>query len=297
MYRTLIVDDEPQVRDLTSRALRRYQLECDVAADGDEAFAACERFSYDAVVTDLRMPRRHGHSLAVELLARKQRPKVIVVTGMSEPRLTRDLIGRGVDEVIHKPVDYNVLAMKVLELVQHDPPLQSDYNPTPAQSASDKFRLLAEIEKPLVDLTGTFADRLTGMFDLPCDLSDPPEAISIFINRQAEIEMADQAISGAPRLVHEERKKARLLCSATAIAVPVDSRFAACGELFKLAVRDVSESGMRLLHTRATNAEYLALSWAAETVPLQHIQIVARVMRCRPLSPFYDIGCQFVQAD
>ena len=67
MHRALVVDDEPQVRELTSRALARYRFQCDQACDGEEALEACNRVAYDAVVTDLRMPRRHGHSLAVEL--------------------------------------------------------------------------------------------------------------------------------------------------------------------------------------------------------------------------------------
>jgi DNA-binding response OmpR family regulator len=43
---------------------------------------------------------------------------IVVLTGVDEPRLVRDLIQRGVDEVLMKPIEYSVLAARVAALVQ-----------------------------------------------------------------------------------------------------------------------------------------------------------------------------------
>jgi DNA-binding response OmpR family regulator len=113
----LVVDDEIAIRRLTVRALTACHIVCDEAADGERAAELLGRRAYDVVVTDLRMPRRNGHSLAVELLGRgENRPLVIVLTGVLEPRLAADLVARGVDDIAFKPVDFTLFGAKVRAL-------------------------------------------------------------------------------------------------------------------------------------------------------------------------------------
>ncbi|MFG0287816.1 MAG: response regulator [Rhodopirellula sp. JB044] len=109
----LVVDDEPLVRNLTIRALSREGFCCDSAADGKEAARLARSGGYDVVVTDLRMPNQNGHALAVELMELASPPAVVVLTGVTEPRLAKDLISRGIDDIVYKPIDYSVLSMKV----------------------------------------------------------------------------------------------------------------------------------------------------------------------------------------
>jgi HD-like signal output (HDOD) protein/FixJ family two-component response regulator len=113
----LVVDDEALVRNLTIRALQREGFTCDVAHDGVEAKELLDRNQYDVVTTDLVMPNRHGHSLAVEVLAGSDPPLVVVLTGVLEPRLVKDLIARGVASVEFKPVNYDLFAAKTKALV------------------------------------------------------------------------------------------------------------------------------------------------------------------------------------
>jgi DNA-binding NarL/FixJ family response regulator len=116
MYRALIVDDEPVVRLATMRALTRVGFACEPAANGTEALLRVKESKFDVVVTDLRMPQMNGHCLAVELLALAQRPAVVVLTGAVDPRLAKDLMTRGVDEVCHKPIEYAAFATQVKEI-------------------------------------------------------------------------------------------------------------------------------------------------------------------------------------
>ena len=113
-FSALVVDDEPALRRLTVSALSRCNISCDEAGDGDEAGSLISRRKYDVVVTDLRMPKRNGHALAVELLsAGPDRPLVVILTGILEPRLAQDLIARGVDEVEFKPVNFSLFGAKI----------------------------------------------------------------------------------------------------------------------------------------------------------------------------------------
>lgn len=118
----LVVDDDVVVRNLTIRALTREGFQCDAASDGIEALALADCTDYAAIVTDLRMPNMNGHTLAVELLTRKHRPSLFVLTGVIEPKLAKDLLHRGVADVLFKPVDYAQFATTVKTGVEVDKP-------------------------------------------------------------------------------------------------------------------------------------------------------------------------------
>jgi CheY-like chemotaxis protein len=291
----LVVDDEPQVRALTSRALTNAGIQCDEAGDGADAMRRIQSKTYDAMVTDLRMPGMHGHALCVETLALPTHPQVLVLTALSDPRLRQDLMSRGVYEVLHKPIGYDQLADKVSAMLTNN---RTKPAATARRAAGvSKINLLQRIETSLVELTQLFADRLDPLFEGVGDLPDPPPAVRDFIRRLAESEVAGSASHAVVLPGNEERSTDRVTYYTTAVAVPVDRKWNRRCVPFRLAVRDLSEGGIRLIHTRATNAEYLALGWRPSHVAAPHIQVVVQVKRCKPVSPFYDIGGQFVMAD
>lgn len=117
-HRALVVDDEVLVRQLTVRALTAEGFRCQAAVDGVEALRMVDQNDYDLVVTDLRMPNGHGHGLAATLLAREHRPVIMVLTGFLEPRIARDLLARGVDDIVFKPADYGLFAVKASAFVK-----------------------------------------------------------------------------------------------------------------------------------------------------------------------------------
>jgi len=109
----LVVDDSEADRVILSRFLEGQGFVCEKAADGLTAEKYLKARRYDVLVSDLRMPRKHGHQLIVETLQRPNPPMVIAVTGLMEPKLVSDLIARGVMDVVQKPVPYDMLAVKV----------------------------------------------------------------------------------------------------------------------------------------------------------------------------------------
>jgi len=134
-YRALVVEDEEAVRNLTVRALTGEGFLCDVADNGQDGKQLADRVRYDVVVSDLRMPVCNGHSLVVDLIEREDRPMVVVLTGVVEPRIAKDLFARGVDDVVYKPVDYGLFALKVKALVARHR-LERGGNDTPETGTS-----------------------------------------------------------------------------------------------------------------------------------------------------------------
>ncbi len=119
-FRALVVDDDPIVRRTVSFALEQESFHCDLAENGERGLALLREIHYDLVVADLRMPRLNGHALMVEVLSRQVRPKTMVLTSIDDPRMTKDLIIRGVDAVIYKPANCEALAAKAKGLVVRD---------------------------------------------------------------------------------------------------------------------------------------------------------------------------------
>ena len=93
--KALVVDDEKNVRSLVIGWLFREGFLCNEAEDGAQALQEMENARYDLIVTDLRMPNRHGHSLCQAVLDAEDRPRLVVLTGVDDPRIVRDLESRG----------------------------------------------------------------------------------------------------------------------------------------------------------------------------------------------------------
>jgi HD-like signal output (HDOD) protein/DNA-binding NarL/FixJ family response regulator len=116
--KALIVDDEKGVRSLLIGYLFRQGFLCNEAEDGAKALRELEHAHYDLVVTDLRMPNRHGHALCQAILDQSNRPRLVVVTGVADPRIVRDLRARGVDHIFQKPIDLSEFVSRIRELTQ-----------------------------------------------------------------------------------------------------------------------------------------------------------------------------------
>ena len=67
--RVLVVDDEPMVREVLSRYLRRDGFEVATAADGEEALARFDEAEPDLVLLDLMLPRVDGYEVFRRLRA------------------------------------------------------------------------------------------------------------------------------------------------------------------------------------------------------------------------------------
>ena len=77
----LVVEDEDAVRRMLARALREGGYEVVEAGDGAEALELAAARRFDAVVTDVDMPRLGGLDLAHRLGEERAAPPVLFVSG------------------------------------------------------------------------------------------------------------------------------------------------------------------------------------------------------------------------
>jgi predicted RNA-binding Zn-ribbon protein involved in translation (DUF1610 family) len=113
-------------------------------------------------------------------------------------------------------------------------------------------------------------------------LVHPPQALASFV---AELVKENGNLS-------ERRAFPRRVLVAPVAVVPVDEDYLPVDDAFMAITRDVSSGGVSLVHSRAVDSKLLVVELPKSGGEV--IQVAVRVLRCRPLGRFYEIGGVFV---
>jgi len=113
--RILIVDDDPNVRELLGSVLRRRSLVVDEAADGAQALDLARENQYAVVLLDLIMPVLDGFAVLEQFSgpAMTWTPVVLVMTG-ADRSIVAQLDAQRIHGVVRKPFDAEELAQLVV---------------------------------------------------------------------------------------------------------------------------------------------------------------------------------------
>jgi DNA-binding response OmpR family regulator len=113
----LVIDDDPDVRELVARTVTRAGFWAHSARDGEDGWAAFCHIAYDLVITDNEMPRLTGLSLIERIRSFSREPPCILISGRLpgvESNLER-LVGP--DAVLAKPFSPAALIERVYSLL------------------------------------------------------------------------------------------------------------------------------------------------------------------------------------
>ncbi len=103
--RALIVDDEPDIRELLSITLGRMAIDSAAAATIGEAEALLARESFDLCLTDMRLPDGNGLDLVAHIARRYPRMPVAVITAHGNMESAIVALKSGAFDFVTKPVD------------------------------------------------------------------------------------------------------------------------------------------------------------------------------------------------
>lgn len=149
----LVVDDNPDVREATSMALRRQGYEVWLAPDGDSAKQLMDEpvlaSAVCTVICDLAMPNGSGMDLIAYLQKHHPTIPVIVCSGAADTEFLEGIIQQGVGDWMRKPVSRDVLAQKVktaVHLFTLRKRQDSDDGPLQAPGASPRTASPSECE-------------------------------------------------------------------------------------------------------------------------------------------------------
>jgi DNA-binding NtrC family response regulator len=113
----LVVDDEPGVLDMLSRALGPT-FEVTASQDGAEAVRQVEKGTFAAVVSDIHMPGMSGIELLRAVREHDADLPVLLVTGQPSWEGAAQAIEYGVFRYIPKPFDLPTLRQTVTQATQ-----------------------------------------------------------------------------------------------------------------------------------------------------------------------------------
>jgi putative nucleotidyltransferase with HDIG domain len=99
-----VVDDEPYVQDVLSRAARSWKYQCQTAGSAEQALQMLEERLTPVVVTDLRMPGRGGLWLVQQIRRRWPEVGIIVVTAAQDAETARECLESGAQHFFLKPI-------------------------------------------------------------------------------------------------------------------------------------------------------------------------------------------------
>ncbi|GGG77968.1 response regulator transcription factor [Paenibacillus radicis (ex Gao et al. 2016)] len=117
MPKILVVDDDPNIRELVILFLRREGYEIIEAKDGEEALAWLEEVRPDLAIIDVMMPRMDGWALCSALREYYDLP-ILMLTAKGETAQKVKGFELGADDYVVKPFDPPELIVRVKALLK-----------------------------------------------------------------------------------------------------------------------------------------------------------------------------------
>jgi CheY-like chemotaxis protein len=147
-YRVLIVDDHPDVRHMLLAWMQTLGAQYEVMAmpSGEEAMLVASSLPVDLLISDFRLPGINGVELFAKIKRRYPDLKVILITGVTDPKIRRQVAEAGADAFFFKPIqmpDFLDTVERTLGVVETFLPLAP---------------IVEESEPPTKSLSTTLAD-------------------------------------------------------------------------------------------------------------------------------------------
>ncbi len=117
--RILVVEDHEPLRRGIVRALEDSWSDVSEAGSGDDAVEILRTESFDAVVTDLRLPGADGVAVLRAALERDSRTSVLLMTAYGSIESAVEAMRAGAFDFVQKPIDLEQLELRVARAVDH----------------------------------------------------------------------------------------------------------------------------------------------------------------------------------
>ena len=112
MYKLLVVDDEPKIREIIKEYAEFSGYEVTEAEDGMVALGLCKLNDYDLIIMDIMMPKLDGYSAVKEIKKIKDIP-VIMLSARGEEYDKLYGFDLGIDDYVVKPFSPKELMARI----------------------------------------------------------------------------------------------------------------------------------------------------------------------------------------
>jgi DNA-binding response OmpR family regulator len=119
--RILVVDDEPDLTQVSTLALEYHGFKVDAFNDPQEALAKFEPGLYDLVILDIKMPKMDGFELYHEIKKKDSNAKVCFLTASElyyEEFRKKEYYALDRDMFIRKPIENEELVKEINKMIE-----------------------------------------------------------------------------------------------------------------------------------------------------------------------------------
>jgi len=117
--RLLLVEDDHQLSQSLSKALKREGFSLQTVTTGKEAIVSVEFDSIDITILDLGLPDMDGLEVLKQIKAKKPVCKVLVLTARDQLSDKVKGLDAGADDYLVKPFEYDELSARIRVLERH----------------------------------------------------------------------------------------------------------------------------------------------------------------------------------
>src|SRR2546430_10496326 len=121
-YRVLVVDDEPNMVDVISMALRFQGFDVESAGTGADALAGVTAFKPLLIVLDVMLPDMEGFDVANRLGAQRSRVPIIFLTARDATEDKIRGLTLGGDDYVTKPFSLEELVARIRTILRRARP-------------------------------------------------------------------------------------------------------------------------------------------------------------------------------
>jgi DNA-binding response OmpR family regulator len=151
--RILVVEDDPRMASLVSRALRESGYAVDVVGHGAEAAVQGATAAYDLLVLDILLPGKDGFAVCRELRAASIATPILILSARSEIADRVRGLELGADDYLPKPFAVSELRARVAALMRRRS-LPPQITLTVGSVRVDRGRRSVVVRGRIVELTG-----------------------------------------------------------------------------------------------------------------------------------------------
>ncbi len=213
----LVVDDDPEIRDLVARFLEKHSLEAITAPDGERALRAVKDRQPDLIVLDLMLPGEDGFEITKKVRQISNVP-IIMLTALAED--TDRIVGLelGADDYVTKPFNPRELLARiraVLRRASGQPAEEQDdlHYSFAAWRLDTARRELFDPEGSLVSLTAGEYDLLIAFLEHPRRVLDRDQLLTFTKGRMAQPfdRSVDVQLSRLRRKIEQDPKEPEII--------------------------------------------------------------------------------------
>jgi CheY-like chemotaxis protein len=88
-FRVLVIEDDPNIREIVSALLASFGYDCQTVADGRSGLVRVGEGGWDLVLTDFTLPELSGWEVVDAIRQQAPTLPIVLMTGLSDPTVLR----------------------------------------------------------------------------------------------------------------------------------------------------------------------------------------------------------------